>query len=105
MDGDDAMEDKMKSAFDKIAVGLGEAIAYANGDTSRGRVAGVNVKDVRAKTKMSQTKFADTYRLPIGTLRDWEQARRAPDSGSSIYLRMIDADPDGVQELLAKVAA
>jgi putative transcriptional regulator len=29
----------MKSAFDKIAAGLGDAIAHANGETGRARVA------------------------------------------------------------------
>ena len=31
--------DKVTKAFDKIAAGLADAIAYAQGDTTRGRVA------------------------------------------------------------------
>ena len=38
----------MKSAFDKIAAGLGDAIAYANGDNSRGRTATIDVKAISA---------------------------------------------------------
>jgi len=41
----------MKSAFDKIAAGLEDAIAYAGGDTSRGGRATVDVKAIRAATK------------------------------------------------------
>jgi putative transcriptional regulator len=53
----------MSKAFDKIAAGLTDAIAYAGGDTSKGRVAaGPDVKAIRAKTKLSQTKFADKLR-------------------------------------------
>jgi len=95
----------MKSAYDKIAAGLDDAIAYAKGDASRGRVATIDVKAVRSKTKLSQDKFAATYHLPVGTLRDWEQGRAQPDRSASTLLRMIDVDPAGVQKILAKVAA
>ena len=45
----------MTKAFDKIAAGLADAIAYAEGDTTKGRVAaGHDVKAMRAKTKLSQ---------------------------------------------------
>lgn len=93
----------MKSAFDKIKSGLDDAIAYAGGDAGRGRVATVDVKAVRAKTGLSQDKFASIYRLKAATLRDWEQGRRQPDGGSVTLLRMIEADPAGVERILAKV--
>lgn len=89
--------------FNGIAAGLGDAIAYAQGDQTRGRVANVDVKAVRAATKLSQAKFADVFRFRAGTVRDWEQGRRAPDTGSVTLLRMIQADPDGVKQILAKV--
>lgn len=95
----------MKSAFDKIAAGLNDAIAYADGDETRGSVAeGVDVKAIRQSTKLTQNQFARTYHLPIGTVRDWEQNRSHPDSGSKIYLRMIAADPVAVRQLVAKAA-
>lgn len=93
----------MKSAFDKIAAGLEDAIAYAEGDTSRGRVATVDVKAVRAKTKLSQDKFAAVFHIKPATVRDWEQGRRQPDTVSATYLKMIDADAAGVQQILQKV--
>jgi putative transcriptional regulator len=93
----------MKAAFDKIAAGLEDAMAYAEGDRARARVATVDVKAVRERTKLSQDRFADAYRLPVATLRDWEQSRRTPDTGSMLYLKLIQADPEAVQRLLAKV--
>ncbi len=61
----------MTKAFAKIAAGLADAIAYAEGDTTKGRVAaGPNVKAIRAKTKLSQAKFADKLRVPVGTVRN-----------------------------------
>jgi len=94
----------MKSAFDKIAAGLEDAIAYAKGDESRGRITTVNVKAVREATALTQAAFAKTYHFPIGTVRDWEQGRRNPDAGSAMLLKMIQADPKGVERIIAKVA-
>ena len=37
----------MKSAFDKIAAGLEDAIAFAGGETDRGMIATVDVRAVR----------------------------------------------------------
>lgn len=95
----------MESAFEKIAAGLNDAIAYAGGDMSRGREAKpVNVKAIRQAVKLTQDQFAKTYHLPIGTVRDWEQNRSQPDSGSKVYLRMIEADPRAVRRIVSKVA-
>lgn len=95
----------MKSAFDKIMAGMEDVVAFAEGDASRGRIATVDVKAIRAATRLSQEKFAVEYRLKPATLRDWEQGRRQPDGASAVYLRMIAADPEGVQQILAKVPA
>lgn len=52
--------------------GIGDAIAYVEGDTTRARViAPIDAKAVRAGTKKSQAEFAKTYHLPLGTVRDW----------------------------------
>lgn len=94
----------MKSAYDKIAAGLDDAIAYMQGDASRGRLAtGVDVKAIRAANNMTQDAFARAFHLPIGTVRDWEQGRRQPDSGSRILLRMIAADARSVERIMAKL--
>lgn len=96
----------MKRAFDKIAAGLDDAIAYAKGDTSRGREAkSVDVRAIRLSMNLTQSAFAKTYRLPIGTVRDWEQRRSHPDSGSKLYLQMIEADPATVLKIVEKIAA
>lgn len=90
-----------KRAFEKIAAGLEDAIAYAGGDTSRGRVATVNVKAIRRATNMTQAEFAYTYRLPIGTLRDWEQNRRIPDAPARALLTIIEREPETARTALA----
>lgn len=94
----------MKSAFDKIMTGIEDVTAFANGEKSGAAVVRpVDIKAIRADRRMSQNQFSRTYRLPIGTVRDWEQHRREPDSASRVYLSMIEADPEGVLKILAKV--
>lgn len=94
----------MRSAFDKIAAGLDDAIAYVEGDASRARLAnGIDVKAIRAANNMTQDAFARAFHLPVGTIRDWEQGRRQPDSGSRILLRMIAADARGVERIMEKL--
>ena len=36
------------------------------------------IKDIRKQTGMSQKQFAETYGIPISTLRKWEQGEASP---------------------------
>lgn len=96
----------MKSAYDKIAAGLNDAIAYANGDTTRGRVAvpskGLDVAAIRKQTGKTQDQFARAFRLPIGTVRDWEQSRSQPDAPARVLLSLIQAEPDTIEQLVQR---
>ena len=38
----------------------------------------VKIKEMRAKTGMTQKEFADTYGIPVSTLRKWEQGESTP---------------------------
>ncbi|MBO9498615.1 MAG: helix-turn-helix domain-containing protein [Novosphingobium sp.] len=90
--------------FKGIMAGLEDAIAFVKGDASRGRiVAGPDVKAIRAKTKLSQAKFAEKLRLPVATVRDWEQHRRSPDAPARTLLGMVDADPKGALALIERM--
>lgn len=95
----------MGTAFEEITAGLEDAIAFVKGDTTRGRiVAGPDVKAIRAKTKLSQAKFAEKLRVPVGTVRDWEQCRRSPDAPARTLLGMVDADPKAALALIERMA-
>lgn len=94
----------MKSAFDKIAAGANDVIAHLDGGEGRVRLSKpVDVKEIRERAQMSQVQFAKVFRLPIGTLRDWEQHRREPDTTARVYLSLIGTDPKTVQKLISKV--
>ena len=92
--------------FQGIVAGLEDAIAFVKGDTTRGRVAaGPDVKAIRAKTRLSQAKFADKLRVPVARVRrDWEQHRRSPDAPARTLLGMVDADPQAALALIARMA-
>ena len=66
------------------------------------------VRTLRRKIFLTQEEFAQTFHIPIGTLRDWEQHRSEPDAPARAYLKVIAADPKGVAATLkanAKTAA
>jgi putative transcriptional regulator len=64
----------------------------------------VNVKKLRERLGLTQEIFAATYRIPIGTLRDWEQRRKLPDAPARAFLTVIARAPEAVASLLAKAA-
>jgi putative transcriptional regulator len=93
----------MKSAFDKIAAGLDDAIAYANGEPGRGKVAApIDVAAIRKRTGKTQDQFARAYHLPLGTVRDWEQCRSQPDAPARVLLSLISAEPDTIEQLVRR---
>ena len=59
----------------------------------------------RQATGLTQAAFAGRYGVPTASLRDWEQGRRAPDSATRSYLRVIAAMPDAVARALTGNAA
>jgi putative transcriptional regulator len=76
-----------------------DAQPLAEGDLARMRRL-VNVKKLRERIGLSQEEFARRYRIPVGTLRDWEQRRKRPDAAARAYLEVIDRDPATVAALL-----
>ncbi|HVV94633.1 MAG TPA: helix-turn-helix domain-containing protein [Hyphomicrobiales bacterium] len=60
------------------------------------------IKKLRKAHNLSQEAFARRFRIPLGTLRDLEQARRQPDAITRAYIKVIEADPDFVAKALAK---
>ena len=59
-------------------------------------------KFLREQLGMSQAEFAKTFRIPLGTLRDWEQHRREPDQAARAYLEVIAREPEAVRRALAE---
>lgn len=57
----------------------------------------------RTTTGLSQSEFSDRYRIAVGTLRSWEQGDRKPDRTASVYLLLIESQPEIVATLVSKL--
>src|SRR6184192_10738 len=65
-----------------------------------GRV--INVPDVartRAKTGLSQARFAQLLGVSVRTLQDWEQGRRAPSGAARTLLMIAAKNPQALLEM------
>ena len=62
-------------------------------------------KTLRRALGLTQEEFAARYRIPVGTLRDWEQGRTEPDQPARAYLLAIAGDPEGVWRALERRTA
>jgi putative transcriptional regulator len=59
------------------------------------------IRRIRKRIGLTQAGFARRYKVPVATLRDWEQGRRAPETTVIAYLKVIDRMPERVQAALA----
>jgi len=57
-------------------------------------------KIIRRALGLTQEEFSSLYRIPLGTLRDWEQGRTEPDRAMYAYLKVIATMPEAVQSAL-----
>jgi putative transcriptional regulator len=59
------------------------------------------IRKTRTDLKLSQAEFAARFRVPLGTLRDWEQARASAPDFAIAYIRVIADSPDIVARAVA----
>src|SRR5438132_9303577 len=57
-------------------------------------------KLIRRALGLTQEQFAARFRIPLGTLRDWEQGAAEPDQAARAYLTVIARHPHAVAEAL-----
>lgn len=98
-----------RKVFEGLKTSMLEAIAYAEGDKSNAKVHQievplVNVKAARQNLHMSQDQFATVLRIPVSTLRKWEQGQRRPDAATRLLLQVIVHEPKAVEKTLTSLA-
>lgn len=59
------------------------------------------IRKTRTALGLSQPDFAKKFLVPVGTLRDWEQARALPPDFAVAYVHVIAAHPDLVAALVS----
>jgi putative transcriptional regulator len=55
---------------------------------------------MRRALLLTQEEFAARSRIPLGTLRDWEQGKSEPDQAARAYLTVIGRNPKAVTDAL-----
>jgi putative transcriptional regulator len=61
------------------------------------------VKTLRRVLKLTQEEFSKRYGIPLGTLRDWEQGAKEPDTAAKSYLRAIMGDAEAVARAYTRI--
>ncbi len=87
------------AAIERAALADPDARPLTPADTRRMKRT-PQAKIIRRALGMTQEEFATRYRIPLGTLRDWEQGRAAPDQPARAYLTVIARSPHEVQQAL-----
>ncbi|QBY01858.1 helix-turn-helix domain-containing protein [Rhodophyticola sp. CCM32] len=59
------------------------------------------IRKTRTGLGLSQTEFASRFHVPVGTLRDWEQARATAPDFAVAYVQVIGQHPDIVAKAVA----
>jgi putative transcriptional regulator len=100
-------EKQRHTAGKRIIAGLQDALAYAQGDTARGRAhtvrvpTTIDVKAIRQRLGLTQAGFAQQYGFALSSIQNWEQGRRQPEGPARVLLLVIDKEPEAVQRALA----
>lgn len=96
----------MSKFGEELIASMKQAAAHASGQKVRGvRLTKVEIPDVKAirrSLRMSQHRFAAAYRIPLPTLKNWEQGRRHPDAPAAAYLLAIKRRPKEIMEAVAR---
>lgn len=88
-------------SFDQLLRGVKELRAVRRGTLKPARTRRIDPEDpqtVRALLKLSQPQFAKMLGVSVGTLRNWEQGRRAPTTSARILMRVAAKNPRAVLE-------
>jgi putative transcriptional regulator len=92
-----------KDVFEELAASVREGGAILRGKVKPSRafeVDGPDIKQMRARYQLSQGEFAALLGISIGTLRNWEQGRRAPDGPARVLLQVVAKHPDAVWDVV-----
>jgi putative transcriptional regulator len=94
----------MTKMGEDLITSLQQALSHAQGEKTGVRETIIDVPDVRAIREdlhLSQAEFANTYHIPLATLKGWEQGRRQPDRTAAAYLSVIARIPSAARDALS----
>ena len=94
------MEDKL---FNELMDSVREGGAIFRGKKSPSRSFELDkpdIKRIRSNYHLSQSEFATLLGISIGTLRNWEQGRRAPHGPARVLLQVASKHPDALWDVV-----
>ena len=97
------MKDEM---FDQLVESVRQGGAILRGEAKPSRVfevSALDVKRIREQYELSQSEFAALLGISVGTLRNWEQGRRAPEGPARVLLQVAAKHPDAVWDVVRPV--
>jgi putative transcriptional regulator len=97
----------MTTMFEDMMTGLDEVDAFLAGETTGYRVtlpAEVDVKAIRKRLNMTQSRFSDTFGFSLDAVKHWEGGRRTPEASARAFLIVIARDPKAVISALHQPA-
>ncbi|MGH7885000.1 MAG: helix-turn-helix domain-containing protein [Thermodesulfobacteriota bacterium] len=99
----------MTKAGKRIIAGAKQALAYIEGDKTKGRShkireTEINVKAIRQALKLTQIAFAEKYAFSLSSVKQWETNKRIPEGPTKAYLKVIEAHPKIVEKTLNKLS-
>lgn len=89
----------MSAAFESIQQGLKEAIEMVQGKKTGAivhEISSIDVASLRNKIGMTQSQFASTFGISLGTLRHWERGDRTPRGPARVLLTVLAKNPGAV---------
>jgi len=89
----------MATMFEDMMGGLDEVEAFLAGKTAGYKVnlpAAVDVRGIRRRLKMTQSRFSSTFGFSLDAVKHWEGGRRTPESSARAFLTVIARNPSAV---------
>ena len=97
----------MKTKFEQMMDGLDDIEAFLAGEQEGFKAyvpQEVDVKAIRNRLSMTQTKFSDTFGFSLDAIKHWEGGRRTPEAPARTLLTVIDKNPAAVLTALNPAA-
>jgi putative transcriptional regulator len=93
-----------KELFESLSKGLKQAEDFKAGKLNlhsyNARIKIPDVKAIRQRMGLTQQVFARMFGWSKETVAAWEQEKRAPEHSARVMLKLIDADPEYVLEVM-----
>lgn len=93
-----------KELFDELLESVRQGGEILRGERAPSRTFHFEEPDVRSlreKHGLSQSRFAAMMGISVGTLRNWEQGRRKPEGSARVLLKVVEKHPEAVFDVVA----